>query len=65
MRPGWLADCLPWQKLCHDRFDIKHGCSVDGVEFGNEEPCTFHADHPADGAPDAIRPILCSVRKNA
>lgn len=65
MRPGWLPNRLPGKELDHDGLDVDYGCSVDGVEFGDEEPGAFHPDDTADRAPDAIGPVLATLRKNA
>jgi hypothetical protein len=55
---------LPWQKLGHDWLDVEHWRSVDRVKLGDKELSAFDSDYTADRAPDAIGPVLASLRED-
>jgi len=65
VRPGGLPYFPAWKEFGHHRFDIDHGSSIDGVEFGNIEARAFDAEYAADGAPHAIGAVLAPLREDA
>lgn len=64
MRPFRLPNLISREELGHHRLDIQHWGAIDGVELGNIESCAFGTEHPANRAPQAIRPVLPTLRKN-
>jgi len=65
VRPCWLSDFALWKKFFQNRFDIQHGCFVDGVEVVNNQYATFAADQADDGAADEIGAAVPSLREYA
>lgn len=64
MRPSRLTDLLAWEKLCHDRLDIKHWRSVDCIELGNEQLGAFDSDDTTNGAANSIGTVLAALRED-
>jgi hypothetical protein len=44
VRPPRLHNVTPWQKLCHDRLDVKHRRAIDGIEPGDVKLNAFHSE---------------------
>ena len=65
VRPRGLPHLVPREEFGHHRFDIDHGRAIDSVELGNIEAGVFHAEYAADGASEAIGPVLAPLRENS
>jgi hypothetical protein len=61
VRPVWLANTFSWQEFCHYWLDVENRCPVDRIEFGNKKLSGHYSNDPANGASDAIGPILDSL----
>ena len=60
-----MPNVAAWEEFRHNWLDVEDRCSVDGIQFGDEQPGAVHPDDSADGAPDAVGPIPTSLRENA
>lgn len=65
MRPLRLLYRLARQELLHYWLDIKYRSSINGIQFGYDEFCTFAPENAANGAADTVWPIFSALRKNA
>jgi hypothetical protein len=64
-RPLRLANLLPWEELGYHWLYLEYRPPVNRVEFGDKELSAFDSDQPANGAADAIRPVLGALREDA